>query len=194
MSRCRCPGSVPVPLSRLCPGSVPVPLSRLRPGAAVPVLFALDPAQVLRGSGQAARPRRQARGLTRARGAAAPSRRPQRGVAAVAPLADHRSCCGCHARPHTHQRGRDQHLSRRGRGPRQNFRRRREVDSGIRYHQVPGMSIFRSVSDPFQIRFQIHFRPVSDPQRNVNTSCLIFFYLKTSCLTFFLSKYILSEF
>ena len=39
------------------------------------------------------------------------------------------------------------------RGPR-NFRHRRgrEVDSGIRYHQVPGMSIFRSVSDPFQIR------------------------------------------
>ena len=46
MSRCRCPGSVPVPLSRLCPGSVPVPLSRLRPGAAVPVLFVLDPVQV----------------------------------------------------------------------------------------------------------------------------------------------------
>ena len=137
LSRCRCPGSVPVPLSRCC--------SRL---------------VLCRSYEEAARPRRQARGLTRARGAAAPSRRPQRGVAAVAPLADHRSCCGWHPGPPTPARSRPAPVSTWSRSTTE-FPPPTRSGFWCQVCHVSGMSIFRSFSD----RFQIIFRSVSDVLR-----------------------------
>ena len=125
LSRCR------------CPGFVPVPLSRLRPGAAVPVLFALDPVQVLRGSDLA---------LDRAR-----SRRPHRvdrsAVWRRAPLADH---------DHTHTSEDETSTCRDVVAVHD-----RISAADDKWIQVSGIIRFQvcPFSDPFQIRF----RSVSDP-------------------------------
>ena len=117
-----CPGAAVPVLPRCCPGAVrlcPVPLSRLSPGAAVPVLFALDPVPVLLASGQAARPREAAAAASRHTAARSSARLSLTTARLSRERKNHRTI-------HTPAR------SRPGRGPRQNFRRRREVDSGIR--------------------------------------------------------------
>ena len=155
-SLCCRPGAAAPALSRLCLRSVPVPLPRRCPGSVrcrcpdsllVSLSRCCSRLILCRSYEEAVKP------LDRAR-----ARRHHRVDRSAgwrrAPLADHRSCCGCHPRPHPHQRGRDQHLSRGARGPRHNSRRRREVDLG-------GSRLSRQPNKHFQIRF----RSVSDVLR-----------------------------